>query len=456
MISLNTVETQSNSAAINKAITQHAKASPVIKLNEERSLFLARMESMLDRVEEELIHESRPSDETSGISRKSSVGHELERPSNSKFLEEIAQEDDEESSDDSDSADETMIATLVAEKPETMGKDIKRPVPVFHRPIHIMVDTAGVPSPSHTNITMDATMMNETMISTSIMPDYDNDDNNSTMTPILDRYRLDPDDNSIGVRVVPNKRGRHGQKEKPDEVSQQAPSKMEFYTDSEGFMSPKGLPVSVSARKTKQYRKTPYPKKQLEQSFDDENNPNQRTLTFSPASSTASFDASNPESSFSVPPLRPRSFGPTKTSASRSTASSLRTQSLPGKSTSIALPKAPDTSRTAPDVASCSRDLMEKITMAEYNMAPKVVQMQVTREEANQSIDALTDILTPKYQTRQALEFSAEEAYAALSNILDSELKSKSVLMSLCHWRRLLMYRDAGSGMVFAVNQFEQ
>ena len=57
---------------------------------------------------------------------------------------------------------------------------------------------------AHTNITMDVTMMNATAASVSILG---NDDNSSTVTPILDRYRLDPDDNSIDIKVVPNRRG---------------------------------------------------------------------------------------------------------------------------------------------------------------------------------------------------------------------------------------------------------
>jgi hypothetical protein len=461
MISLNTtVEAHSNNALA---------ASPSMKMKEERSQFLARMESMLERVEEELIHECRPSDETSGISRKSSVAPQMERPSNNKFLEEMSQqeEDDDDDDDDSDSVDDdstNMIATLVADKPEPMGRDIQRPIPVFHRPTHILVDTgAGASSPAHTNLTMDATMMNlnDTMISTSVIM-QDIDDNDSTVTPILDRYRLDPDDNSIGVRVVPNKRGNHhGQSAFVSESSHQvAASKTEFYTDNDGFMSPKGLPGSVSARKTKQYRKTPFPKKQLEQSFDDENHPNTRTaLNFSPASSTTSFDASNPDSSFSVPPLRPRSFGPTRTgtrtSNSRSNSSSTsRTQSLPARST--LLPKTPDPMKAVNDISSNVEEFMEKITMAEYNMAPRVVQMHVTRDQANRTIDELQALFESKYHAQQALEFSEEEGYRALSNVMESEQMSKNVLTSLCHWKRLLMYRDASNRMLFAVNKFEQ
>ena len=230
------------------------------------------------------------------------------------------------------------MATLVAEKPEPLRNNIQRPVPVFSRhPTHITVDNAAQ-SPAHTNITMDATMMNDTIISgmATMILDADDDENGSVMTPVLDRYRLDPDDNSIGVKVVPNQRGMHNLHNRytrptlPD-VSERITTN-EFYEDKDGFTSPKGLPGSVAARKTKQYRKTPYPKKQLERNMEDENYPNTTPAhVFSPASSTSSFDASNPESSFSVPPLRPRSLGPSRTRlvATHSTSTVSRSQSLP-------------------------------------------------------------------------------------------------------------------------------
>ncbi len=433
MISIYTSEPQTK-------VAQILHTSPLQELKEERSLFLARMESMLERVEEELFQESRPSDEISGLSRKNSLEQTIERPSNSKFLEELQEED----SVDDDSTN--VIATLVAEKPQQLGGNIMRPVPIFQRPTHIVVDTAEIPSPTHTNITMDGTMMNETVMSTTILHD---DDNDSTVTPILDRYRLDADDNSIGIKVVPNQRGKHAQRALHNAYQQTKAKASEFCTDSDGFLSPKGLPGSVSARKAKQYRKTPFPKKENSRSFDDENQPNTRTLAFSPSpSNTSSFDASNPESSFSVPPLRPRSVGPTRTKSRSQTTS--RTQSLPVHTSLLQISVQP----TVRQDESFS-NWMEKVTKAEYNMAPRNIQMQVTRDEVNQSLDNLDLLLSSKWQVSQTLEFSEQEAYKVLSNILDSEQKSKSVLMSLCHWRRLLMFREGGKEMVFAVNKFD-
>jgi hypothetical protein len=100
---------------------------------------------------------------------------------------------------------------------------------------------------------------------------------------------------------------------------------------------------------------------------------------------------------------------------------------------------------------------MEQITMAEYDRAPRVVKMQVQRDEANDSLNAIEDFLTSNLQQNQiSLEFTEKQGHEVLGDQTGTEQKTKSVLMSLCHWRRLLMFRDSVHGMVFAVNQFEQ
>lgn len=423
--------------------SQNMALSPLQVMKEERSQFLARMEYMLERVEEELLHESRPSDETNGLSTKGGNEQSMERPSNSKFLEELHPDED---SGDDDSTN--VIATLVAEKPQPSGNKIMRPVPIMHRPSQILVDTGLLPSPSHTNLTMDGTLMNDTMISMSILQD---DDNDSTITPVLDRYRLDPDDNSIGIKVVPNRRGQHLQRVPESGLSHKDLNTNGFHDDSDDFVSSKDLPGTVSARKNKQYRKTPFPKKDHGHTFDEENHPNRGTLSFSPApSSTSSFDASNPESSFSVPPLRPRSLGPSRTSS--------RTSTTPGGQSRPVFSQTPVAQNLQGDAVKESLpqkyEWMEEITKAEYNSAPKIVRTNVTRDEANLAIEALSKLLTSKHQTSQILEFSASEAYDLLSHVIPSEAKCKAALVGLCHWMRLL-YRDDGNETMFVVNRFE-
>ena len=109
---------------------------------------------------------------------------------------------------------------------------------------------------------------------------------------------------------------------------------------------------------------------------------------------------------------------------------------------------------------------MEKITMAEYDRAPRVVKTQVTRDEANMALNMIESFLTTSLQSQSlaTLEFTEQQGYKILKRLflsddkrtVNSEQKCKTVLMSLCHWRRLLLFRDAEHGMIFAVNQFEQ
>jgi hypothetical protein len=93
------------------------------------------------------------------------------------------------------------------------------------------------------------------------------------------------------------------------------------------------------------------------------------------------------------------------------------------------------------------------ISLVEYEGAPRVVSMQVTRDEVNASVSALEDYFfkTPDFETNEALEVTENQAYQVVGG--ESERKAKSILMSLCHWRRLLMYRNPQHGMVFAINQ---
>jgi hypothetical protein len=322
---------------------------------------------------------------------------------------------------------------------------------------------------------MDATMMNDTLISMSMLAD---DDNSSTVTPILDRYRLDADDNSIGIKVVPNRRGMHGRGSKQI-VSETIP---EVNTPSprEEFRSPTGLPGTVSARK-KKYRKTPFPKRKQRdddsiQTWDENDDPNIK----------AEIASTKPRStlgSISVPPLRPRSLELRRTTRETTPAMS-RQFSLPGKSsrTTFMTPlsdalvaehidsshsetemvKTSERQSTMADQNVTSESVrmgkwMEQITMAEYDRAPRVVKMQVQRDEANDSLNAIEDFLTSNLQQNQiSLEFTEKQGHEVLGDQTGTEQKTKSVLMSLCHWRRLLMFRDSVHGMVFAVNQFEQ
>lgn len=95
--------------------------------------------------------------------------------------------------------------------------------------------------------------------------------------------------------------------------------------------------------------------------------------------------------------------------------------------------------------------------MAEYERAPSIVRTQVRRDEANISLDVLEQFLKAlKNKDSQPIEFTEKQGFDVLRDVLSSDQKRKSVLMSLCHWRRLLMFRDKTNGMIFRVNQFDE
>ncbi|CAJ1945654.1 unnamed protein product [Cylindrotheca closterium] len=441
--------------------------------------FINEMESMLDKVEESIL-EGRPSDEvTLQVNRRAT--NELQDSSSS--------EGDVSASDDSTDVIATQVASTTRRRQADAHQLNGAPKVAPQRPTQILFDN-DAPSPAHTNLTLDATMMNDTMVSTVLFQD---DDNTSVMTPILDRYRLDADDNSVGVKVVPNKRGTSSRLRKPlEDVAEEQTPMASNHTNTfikEGdFMSPKGLPGTISARKKKQYRKTPLPKRTLhnddtmDTTMDENDDPNLPIIHSSPSVVNASPRASSSTlGSFTLPPLR------------QSSLDMRRNEILPSSSSSSTVlkvfneikgnPKSTYSGRSRADT-SVSRDIvdnhqvsstsesrprqserfehesvqmtkwMEHITMAEYDVAPRIVQVQVRRDEANKAIDLLEDFFTTHLQGNptSALEFGEQQGYGILGNSFNTAHKCKSILMSLCHFRRLLMHRD--EEMHFTINQF--
>ncbi|KAL3925615.1 MAG: hypothetical protein SGILL_000289 [Bacillariaceae sp.] len=404
-----TLDTQSTMTKPNSSPVRYDQTQAE---SEEGSIhFFARMEGMLERVEERIMEDqspqryryreepSRPSDELkaslpkqqsrlnkspktrSASSRRPQAFHDERTSLSSKSQYHDASY--RSSSDDDDDGNQwnnnetfdddstNVIATQVAERrvaekenkhATVPSQDFKKPHPLNtfqQRPTHIVVDTS-VPSPAHTNITMDATMMNETHASLMGFDD-DNDmnsrtsksrttkagsgydpnndlDNISTVTPVLDRYRLDPDDdNSIGVRVVPNQRRSHHngtpfeknavnqpkQRSQPLLKSLPKPKTPKQTTSlpsfsANDFLSPKVsgtlggfTPTNCTQQNKKLYRKTPFPKQKPSLDDSEANTPlfNENEH---PNISTGSSGAVSPEKfqsmSMAVPPLRPQSL----------------------------------------------------------------------------------------------------------------------------------------------------
>lgn len=280
MITLDTQSTMTKNNTFSSPIIIGGASNEKRLSVEERSQFFARMEGILERVEETLEEspsprncgriedKSRHADERQTVPLLFAFGEDGKQPlqhsiSSTSSMDKVLAPSDrqprktlhegESFSSDNDeisvmnfSKDSTnVVATQVGgkgtSKDEIMSavfsdNDSKKQnsLKIFQqRPIHILVD-AEVASPAHTNITMDATFMNEAnemsfvrgeenhkkntnqIVRGMINFDVEEDDDNlSTVTPVLDRYRLDPsDDNSSGVKVVPNKRSLHRSNQK--------------------------------------------------------------------------------------------------------------------------------------------------------------------------------------------------------------------------------------------------
>jgi hypothetical protein len=461
-----------------------------------------RLQKTLEQVEESIL-ESRPSDEANSCTSSHSVATSFDARSSPKNDREETLGDDDESTN--------MVATVVAQDRGITSRNTPQAAngnsynfsgatnpATSRRPMHVLVD-ASAPSPSHTILTMDGTMlddtwMNESMAVLSVLGD---DDVSSTMTPILDRYRLDPDDGSLGIKVVPNKRGYHKKKSlrksrssfDMQDVRNVLPT---VYSGQKEMLStPMSLPGSVSARKKKNFRKTPHPHKKevgsVDYAYSEEENgdPNVSQPFYRKPSYESKKEISL--ASTSVPPLRQRSLelrSSLPVTPQNTRARSMQPQSQPFT------PYEPSKSRTSPAAlvsirasanerkverlqssqsqarpltrefhgagAVHTRKWIEKITMAEYEVAPLAVRQQVSRDEVNEAAVLLDHFLGASIsEDQKPLEFTEAQAYEVLRDYLDTAQKTKSVLLSLCHWRRLLMYRDSIHGMSFVVNHFE-
>ena len=588
-----TLDTQSTMTKNNTFCSPNVTGGANISV-EERSQFFARMEGILERVEETILEESpspgsyerngdiisRDSDEHQAASLLFTRGEDDDRPYQHSIASMSSNDRTEigphrhpyatfdegksvpsENDDDFDmdlSKDSTnVVATQVAgkgtSKDETMPlvsseNDITKHNSLNvcqQRPTHILVDT-GLASPAHTNITMDATFMNETsflrgeekykentksLVQGMINYDYEeeDDDNLSTDTPVLDRYRLDPsDENSIGVKVVPNKRSAHRSNKKQtttpkqgrlptiaqlspslDYILQAATPKQE--SNESNFTSPpimtserhlRSMAANSSTKKSRKvYRKTPYRKRKekddTSRNMADENhNPNVSTGSSFP-DSTEPFKYNEESFSISVPPLRPGSFEPKCAHQSVLCLGSKRTLSLPGKNKSsvsaefrsasfssgpsrqvylreetdtiqkidesieqmdleLASPRRSsihNTERMDPVAKTImegsSKLFVREITATEFESAPRIVRTTVSRARANEALHAIHKYCSESMAQIKYLEFTEEEGRIIVGF---SEQESKSILISLCHWRRLIMKKDATRGMLFVVN----
>lgn len=162
-------------------------------------------------------------------------------------------------------------ATSLTSKPEANGKLIVEPTigttsPGEHTVKEIIVDTsASSCSMDHDNSTTDVSVLDSTLASPrSIVKEAEDETTVGSLlvTPVLDRYRLEADDTSVGVKVVPNERGVHHDVPKQKQKN--------LLTKYGAAQRPIASPF-VTQRTRTVYRKTPHPKKAGAMQTDDEN-----------------------------------------------------------------------------------------------------------------------------------------------------------------------------------------
>jgi hypothetical protein len=549
---------------------------------EDRSHFLARMEGMLERVEETILEESpssrgyerkddssRPSDELQAASSFFRQGKEKKKReqrniqptdtsvnNNSKnntshhrsFITSYddGHDDDDENSDMEESDDSTnVVATVVATQDaensilkerglrfaastDKNSANKNHPVNAFQqRPTHILFDT-GIASPAHTNITMDATMMNETYDMSFVRAEeqqdtntqsaveeiensynFDNDiDNLSIETPVLDRYSLvASDSNSNYIKVVPNKRSanRHNQKRtttprhgRLPTLAELSPSLADYHrrsrtpkkelntsvlsspliTTSERHLRSMNTTTPLKENNRKAYRKTPFPKRKTAISVTEEDSMSHHenehpniSKRYSIPNSPEPFKSTAPAFSVSVPPLRPRSFEPKHMDELKSLSfcTGLSSQNIDlqeetdfsdnkiDKSILATPPESDIRSNGRVDPVkktiiqqSSSTFFVKQITEEEFQSAPRIVRTHVNLSQANSALFSLRKYCSDSMTEFQSLQFTEREGKTILQE--ESYEKSKQILISLCHWGRLKMKKNADNGIVFAVN----
>ena len=248
----------------------------------------------------------------------------------------------------------------------------------------------------------------------------------STETPILERYRLDIDENSpYGVKVVPNFRGKEARNQ-PALQQQKSPPKQS----------------RIALQPSSRYRKTPHPDKRV------------KTLRVSPP---VTIDENKPLStndlngmctpqSHRSPLASILSSGGSHNNISLLTSPATRPRTL--KLANTVGREAVDCKVESGDCKGTIRQSERKlrrphlspVSILEYEAAPQVVKQQVPFDKVKES----TSLINQALSVCKATATPAELTIADLQDILgSSERESKTIAMTLCHWRRLILKRHS-------------
>ena len=323
----------------------------------------------------------------------------------------------------------------------------------------------------------------------------------SAETPVLDRYRLAVDDNSPhGVVVVPNERRRNHGKQRPNKNQRgQEAGHSHLHSNEQKNRSTQGVtPTSIvpsnstsspiSVRRPK-FRKTPHPNKTTKallrtaptidenaplNVIDDDITPTANNCTTqtalwatphapsrSPLGSILSSGGSHPSISLLTSPAsRPLALMTTQNQKRDSKSDVDRTKVSPpssmlSASNSIVSPalRQPRTGGSqrlgiAPlqlQTSSSSIDQwfpvqIKNVSSLEYEGAPRIVKMQITLEQVQDAVRSINYALSlSPIRTSDVVELSEGDLRDILAPL--SERQCKNVVMSLCHWRRLLLRR---------------
>jgi hypothetical protein len=101
-------------------------------------------------------------------------------------------------------------------------------------------------------------------------------------------------------------------------------------------------------------------------------------------------------------------------------------------------------------------NLIGHLTPEEYGRAPRIVKSQVTYDEVGAAVTTLNAWFASHgghvSDAQQPVEITEDQAYGLLGNMFDRR-KAKTLCMSLCHWKKLLMRgsSDGDCGLVFQV-----
>jgi len=276
-------------------------------------------------------------------------------------------------------------------------------------------------------------------------------DESLLVTPTLARYQLEPDDSSIGVRVIPRRasptlnhsrlhdksraadRAREGE-EDPGNVSRIL-MKENILPRIEEVLSP-----NVSTRVSK---KT----KTFEQLFDEQKSyiNEMKTQLIDTAYSKLNAhksDTTETDKAYYVIDRSDNNLNHEPVS------SSISEKKFWDQKEKIE----PYNQNYVSRLRKVRRDEIPAITVEEYNSAPPIVQMQVSFEEVNAAVTALNLWI---YSRKKSMSYENPRLEdGVLSNVLrTTRRKCQGLMMSLCHWRRLNMrMEDNNSNFYFLLN----